>query len=557
MARNTPRQRHQRSPRAVWPRATQPSSPNPTARKRCAGLLLTPSGTVNDGNGGNNYAYTFVPVSTGVITPEPLTITAVADTKVYDGTTNATAATPRITSGSLATGDTADFIETYSTKVAGTGLSLTPVGTVDDGNDGNNYAYTFAPVSTGVITPIALTITAVADSKVYDGTTNAAALPMITSGSLVTGDTPEFTETYSKRNVGTGLVLTPGGTVDGGDGGADYTYSFVSASTGVITPVALTITAVANTRVYDGTTIATVAPTITSGNVAAGDTADFTESAGTKNVGTGLLLAPGGTVDDGNGGHNYNYTFVSVSAGTITPAPLTVRAKNLSSVYGSSLPALTYTITGFMGGDSLSVVTGAPVLATTAAPGANAGTYPTTVAAGSLSAANYTFPAADLIAGTLTVTPAPLVISAVSTNMLSGQAVHALTAVYTGFVNGDTSANLTTRPCSARRRLRPVGRAPIPSRLACAISPNYMITYVPGTLTVTLPPATVESVKVEKVKLSSARRCKRSCCNSARRRVVHACKVSTLTAWARCRRRSRRANRCRYPARATAHRRSR
>ena len=60
------------------------------------------------------------------------------NTKVYDGTTSA-AAVPTITSGSLGTGDTANFIETYSTRNVGTGLTLTPSGTVNDGNGGNNY----------------------------------------------------------------------------------------------------------------------------------------------------------------------------------------------------------------------------------------------------------------------------------------------------------------------------------------------------------------------------------------------------------------------------------
>ncbi len=250
------------------------------------GLTLTPSGTVNDGNGGNNYTYTFVPVSTGVITAEALTITAVANTKVYDGTTSA-AAVPTITSGSLATGDTADFTETYNTRNVGTGLTLTPSGTVNDGNGGNNYTYTFVPVSTGVITAEALTITAVANTKVYDGTTSAAAVPTITSGSLGTGDTADFTETYSTRNVGTGLTLTPSGTVNDGNGGNNYTYTFVPVSTGVITAEALTITAVANTKVYDGTTSAAAVPTITSGSLATGDTADFTETYSTRNAGTG------------------------------------------------------------------------------------------------------------------------------------------------------------------------------------------------------------------------------------------------------------------------------
>ena len=71
--------------------------------------------------------------------------------------------------------DTANFIETYSTRNVGTGMTLTPSGTVNDGNGGNNYTYTFDPVSTGVITAEALTITAVANTKTYDGTTSAAA----------------------------------------------------------------------------------------------------------------------------------------------------------------------------------------------------------------------------------------------------------------------------------------------------------------------------------------------------------------------------------------------
>ena len=93
-----------------------------------------------------------------------------------------------------------------------------------------------------------------------------------------------------------------------------------------VNPEALTITATSNTKVYDGTTIAAAVPTITSGSLAAGDTPNFTETYSNPNVGTGLTLAPGGTVEDGNGGNNYSYTFVPVGTGAITPAPLTITA---------------------------------------------------------------------------------------------------------------------------------------------------------------------------------------------------------------------------------------
>ncbi len=300
-----------------------------------------------------------------------------------------------------------------------------------------------------------------------------------------------------------GLTLTPSGTVNDGNGGNNYTYTFVPESTGVITAQALTITAVANTKVYDGTTSAAAVPTITSGSLATGDTADFTETYSTRNVGTGLTLTPSGTVNDGNGGNNYTYTFVPESTGVITPAPLVVRANSASIVYGSALPALSDTISGFVGGDNSSVVSGAPVLSTTAASGANAGAYPITVAAGTLSATNYTFPAADLIAGTLTVTPAPLVITAVSTTILGRPALAHAHGDLRGIRQRQHAGESQPRRRSFTRP-RPPSAVPgsYPITVSGASSPNYTITYVPGTLTVILSPATVESVSIQKIKVS-------------------------------------------------------
>src|SRR4029077_3426406 len=105
------------------------------------GLTLTPSGTVTDGNSGNNYTYTFVTNTTGVITARAITVTAATNSKTYDANTSA-AATPTI-APALAAGDTANFTETYDTKNAGTGKTLTPSGTVTDGNGGANYIVTF------------------------------------------------------------------------------------------------------------------------------------------------------------------------------------------------------------------------------------------------------------------------------------------------------------------------------------------------------------------------------------------------------------------------------
>ena len=52
----------------------------------------------------------------------------------------------------LVSGDTAAFTETFDTRNAGTGKTLTPAGSVNDGNGGNNYAVTFVTNTTGQIT---------------------------------------------------------------------------------------------------------------------------------------------------------------------------------------------------------------------------------------------------------------------------------------------------------------------------------------------------------------------------------------------------------------------
>src|SRR6185312_2981967 len=73
----------------------------------------------------------------------------------------------------------------------------------------------------------------------------------------------------------------------------------------------------------------------------------------------------------------------------VTKAQLTVTADNQSRLYGDPNPALTYTITGFVNGDTISVVSGAADCSTTATVTSPVGTYPISCALGTLSAQNY------------------------------------------------------------------------------------------------------------------------------------------------------------------------
>jgi hypothetical protein len=139
--------------------------------------------------------------------------------------------------------------------------------------------------------------------------------------SLVGRDTPAFTESYGSRNEGTGLTLTPTGSVNDGNGGHNYAVTFVANTTGVITARAITVTAATNTKTYDGTTSAAATPAVTAGSLVSGDAAAFTESYGSPDVGTRLTLTAAGSVNDGYGGQNYAVTYVANTTGQITAGP--------------------------------------------------------------------------------------------------------------------------------------------------------------------------------------------------------------------------------------------
>jgi sugar lactone lactonase YvrE len=93
---------------------------------------------------------------------------------------------------------------------------------------------------------------------------------------------------------------------------------------------------------------------------------------------------------------------------TVAPAPLTVTANNASRAVGAPNPTFSYALNGFVAGDTQSVVSGTPLLTTSANNASLTGSYPITVAVGTLAAANYTF---VFVNGTLTVNGQPQTIA--------------------------------------------------------------------------------------------------------------------------------------------------
>ncbi|HXF85766.1 MAG TPA: YDG domain-containing protein [Anaerolineales bacterium] len=287
------------------------------------GKTLTPSASISDGNGGNNYNVTLVNNTNGVITAKNLTVNNItAANKVYDGTTSASLNTSSASLVGVVTGDdvnldTSGATGTFADKHVGNNKTVTISGLSLSGADAGNYTLT-QPTATADITPRPLTVTAVADSKTYDGTTASSASPTVT-GSLASGDTATFSQTFDNKNVGTGKTLTPSASISDGNGGNNYNVTLVNNTNGTITPRPITVTAVTDTKFYDGTTSSSGIPIITSGSLASGDSATWSQAFLDPNPGTGKTLRPSGSVSDGNGGNNYVVTFVDDNTGVINP----------------------------------------------------------------------------------------------------------------------------------------------------------------------------------------------------------------------------------------------
>src|SRR5206468_10929373 len=138
-------------------------------------------------------------------------------------------------------------------------------------------------------------------------------------------------------------------------------------------------------------------------------------------------------------------------------------------------------------------------LSATRASGEAVGTYATTATATGAALSNYTV---TYVPGSFTITTAVLTVTADDQTSAYGAANPPLTARYTGFVNGDTAASLTT-PASVTTiatTASAVGTyAIMPSGAA---SLNYTMRYVNGTLTVT--PATLTVTANNKTRVYGA-----------------------------------------------------
>ena len=169
--------------------------------------------------------------------------------------------------------------------------------------------------------------------------------------------------------------------------------------------------------------------------------------------------------------------------------PLTITASNANQQYGQTTPPLnSVTYTGFAKGDGPASLTGSLLCITSAKSSSPVGSYP--VFCSGLTSTKYKI---TFVPGTLIVTKAPLTITAVSTKRLFGQPNPLLTASFSAFANGDGLASLDgTLGCfTSATPTSSVTGNPYPITCSGVTSPNYAITFTPGSLTISKATPTI------------------------------------------------------------------
>ena len=149
---------------------------------------------------------------------------------------------------------------------------------------------------------------------------------------------------------------------------------------------------------------------------------------------------------------NYAYTY-ETGTETITPAPLTITADDVTRRYGAAAD-YTASFDGLVNGDGPGSVDG---LGFAGAPaGADVGDYPIALAG----AANPNYDI-TLVDGTESVVPAPLTITADDATRRYGAASPAYTATFDGLTNGDEETDVQGLSITGASAAAGVGTYPI------------------------------------------------------------------------------------------------
>jgi len=383
------------------------------------------------------------------------------------------------------------------TSGAGAAITITGAGTVKvtASQVGNtDYAAATQVSQSFVVAPAVLTVTATNLSK-QAGQANPTLVDTITgfvngdTSSVVSGVPVLSTTATTSSPVGTYPITITLGTL----AAANYTFTLVPGTLTITgtTPQIITFGSLPNVA-YGSTPVALTATSSSSLAVS------YTVSGPATLSGSTVVITGVGTVSV-TASQPGNNTYAAATSVTqtfvVAQATLTVSTSNVSRYINTSNPSFAYTITGYVNGDTSAVVSGAPAITTTAVTGSPVGTYPITVAIGSLSAVNYTFSfnSATLTVlatpQTITFAPLPGVVYGVAPITLTATASSNLAVTYT--VTGPATVSGSTLTISGAGSVTVTAAQAGNATYAVATNVSQSFTVAPAPLTVTASNASI------------------------------------------------------------------
>ena len=170
---------------------------------------------------------------------------------------------------------------------------------------------------------------------------------------------------------------------------------------------------------------------------------------------------------------NYDISYTNGKL-IVTEADLvTITAKSYTREYGEENPTFEYTVEG-------ATLDGTPEITCEATATSPVGTYDIVVKQGTVKNYNVTY-----VAGTLTITKAPLNIAAGTYTKKQGDPMPEFTLTYTGFKNNETKDVLTVMPTATTTATVESAPGEYPVIVSGAEARNYEISYTNGVLIVT------------------------------------------------------------------------
>ncbi len=441
-------------------------------------ILKAGSVTITASQAGNsNYNAATSVQQTFTINPAALTISADNQSKAYN------TANPVLTvsySG-FVNGDTPASLTTQPTAST-TATTASSVGTYPisvSGAANNNYTITYVNgvftigQSTPTVTFNALSAKTYGDADFTLAASSSNGLPITYTSSNPTVATVDASGTVHILSAGTAVITA----VQAGN--ANYSPSNSVQQILTVNKALLTITANSQSKTYGS---ANPAFTVSYSGFVNGDT--YTSLTTQPTIGTtATATSATGTYPitvSGAASNNYNITSVN-SLLFVYPGAQTITFTVQPRTYGDADFSLNATASS---GLPVSYSSSNPAVATVDASGTVHIVSAGSVTISALQSGNGNYIATTTINQQLTINKAALTITADTLRKVYGAANPPLTVTYSGFVNGDTNASLTTQPTVGTTANAASAVGVYPVTVSGAASANYQITYRSGALTV-------------------------------------------------------------------------